>query len=162
MKILVLSDSHGNCDNMRRAIELEQPDHVFHLGDHSDDVRILRREYPMLPIASVRGNCDWTDKTTPDSVQAVLDGVSIWAVHGHLYGVKGGLLRFSYAAKEKAVRVALFGHTHCPYCEEHDGIWFLNPGSCAYGIVVNYGIIETSCGEVRCLSRSFNERSEDL
>lgn len=162
MKILVLSDSHGNCDKMRQAIEKEKPDHVFHLGDHSDDAQILRREYPTLPIVSVRGNCDWADRITQESAQGVYDGVSIWAVHGHLFGVKSGLLRLYLAAKEKAARVVLFGHTHCPYCEERDGIWLMNPGSCAYGTVTNYGLIEISDGHSRCYLSSINERSKAL
>ena len=31
MRILVLSDSHGNVDNMARAVELTAPDRVLHL-----------------------------------------------------------------------------------------------------------------------------------
>ena len=33
MKYLVLSDSHGNVDNMVRAVEREKPDGIIHLGD---------------------------------------------------------------------------------------------------------------------------------
>ncbi len=32
MKILVLSDSHGNIENMMRAVEQEQPEMLIHLG----------------------------------------------------------------------------------------------------------------------------------
>ena len=32
MKILVLSDSHGNIDNMIRAVERESPRAIFHLA----------------------------------------------------------------------------------------------------------------------------------
>ena len=33
MKILVLSDSHGNISNMEEAVEWEKPDMSLHLGD---------------------------------------------------------------------------------------------------------------------------------
>ncbi len=33
MKILVLSDSHGNIENMMRAVEQEQPEMLIHLGE---------------------------------------------------------------------------------------------------------------------------------
>lgn len=33
MKYLVLSDSHGNVDNMVRAVELVKPHGIIHLGD---------------------------------------------------------------------------------------------------------------------------------
>ena len=33
MKVLVLSDSHGNLTNMVRAVEAESPHMIVHLGD---------------------------------------------------------------------------------------------------------------------------------
>ena len=159
MKILVLSDSHGNCDKMKQAVEAEAPDIVFHLGDHSSDAQALMGEYPTLPIISVRGNCDRTERNAPESVETVYDGISILAVHGHLYDVKRSLLRLYFAAKEKAVRVVLFGHTHYPYCEEEDGIWLMNPGSCGRGLVTSYGLIDITSGIVKCYLRSTDERS---
>ena len=42
MRILVLSDSHGNVDNMARAVELTAPDRVLHLGDCQRDLTALR------------------------------------------------------------------------------------------------------------------------
>ena len=41
--ILVLSDSHGNVDNMRRAVEQFQPHHILHLGDCRRDAGQHRR-----------------------------------------------------------------------------------------------------------------------
>ena len=32
MRILVLSDSHGNVENMARCVELTQPNAILHLG----------------------------------------------------------------------------------------------------------------------------------
>ncbi len=126
---------------MHDAIQLEHPDHVIHLGDHLGDAETLRREYPMLPILAVKGNCDF-DPDGRDQVIADFWGVRILAVHGHRYGVKSGLLRYTYAAKENLVDVALFGHTHQAFCEQYDNIWFLNPGSCGYSSRPTYGIIE--------------------
>ena len=50
MRILVLSDSHGNVDNMARAVELTAPDRVLHLGDCQRDLTALRGRFPALPI----------------------------------------------------------------------------------------------------------------
>ena len=41
MKYLVLSDSHGNVDNMVRAVELVKPQGIIHLGDGWRDVEPL-------------------------------------------------------------------------------------------------------------------------
>ena len=49
MRILVLSDSHGNVDNMARAVELTAPDRVLHLGDCQRDLTALRARFPALP-----------------------------------------------------------------------------------------------------------------
>ena len=43
MRVLVVSDSHGNVDNMVRAVEWVQPDYVLHLGDCQRDLEALRR-----------------------------------------------------------------------------------------------------------------------
>lgn len=59
MKYLVLSDSHGNVDNMVRAVELVKPHGIIHLGDGWRDVEELRELFPSLPLEQVPGNCDF-------------------------------------------------------------------------------------------------------
>lgn len=132
MKILILSDSHGELNYMQQAIDREKPDYVIHLGDHAGDAEKLRRIYPMLPVASVRGNCDYSDWDVPEQRVLVYGGLRILACHGHRYGVKNGLLRYRYAAQEQQVNAALFGHTHSPFCQLEDGLWLINPGSSGY------------------------------
>ena len=141
MKLLIVSDSHRQLEMMYLSVLREQPDAVLHLGDHTYDARRLSQEFPDIPVLMVRGNCDFSDQEPPESLERVFDGVRIFAVHGHRYGVKQGLLRLELAARQSGAQVALFGHTHCPYCEEHMGLWLLNPGACSgrnptYGIVV--------------------------
>ena len=51
MKYLVLSDSHGNVDNMVRAVELVKPHGIIHLGDGWRDVEELRQLYPRLRLS---------------------------------------------------------------------------------------------------------------
>ena len=150
MKILVLSDSHGYLNYIHRAISTEKPDHVIHLGDHSRDADQISADYPTISLTGLRGNCDLYDIFSPEQVNLEFSGVKILAVHGHTYNVKTGLLRFFMAAKEKAVHVALFGHTHCALCEKKDGIWLLNPGSCNIHSKGNYGIIEIAGSVVTC------------
>ena len=53
MKILVLSDSHGNVENMIRAVERESPRAIFHLGDCWRDGQRLRQL--RLPLPGGRG-----------------------------------------------------------------------------------------------------------
>lgn len=160
MKILVLSDSHGCTEYMEQAVRWEKPDCVIHLGDHAADAEQLQRLHPMMPMIRVRGNCDFSDFDEHESREAVYDGVRILAVHGHRYGVKSGLLRLFMAAKEKTVHVALFGHTHCAYCEKKDGIWLMNPGACGGFGRRSYGIVEIAGGSAQCRTVNWEERKQ--
>lgn len=149
MKILVLSDSHGSLQHMVQAVETEKPNHVIHLGDHVRDAEDLSRQFPMLPILMIRGNCDFGSDCREQAL-AEFEGVRILAAHGHRYGVKSGLLRYALAARENFADVALFGHTHHAVCEEEHGIWLMNPGSCGYGCRPSYGVIEIKNGRAAC------------
>lgn len=140
MKILVLSDSHGQMRLMEQAVRTEQPDEIFHLGDHIRDAEQLERTFPSIPIARVVGNCDYFSDGLK-TIQCQRQGVSIFATHGHRYHVKFGYQRLEYAAREVGAQVVLFGHTHVPYCEQYNGLWLLNPGACggqngSYGLVI--------------------------
>lgn len=54
-----------------------------------------------------------------------IGGVKVHLEHGH----RRGLQALRYLALEEGARIALFGHTHYPYCEENGGVLLLNPGS---------------------------------
>lgn len=150
MKVLILSDSHGEAGHILQAVEQEKPACVIHLGDGWRDLRELELTMPMLPIAQVCGNCDFGAWELPDSRLAEYGGVRVFMCHGHRYNVKAGLLRLTYAAREQNARVALFGHTHQAFCEEHDGLWLLNPGSCGYCARPTCGVLELQNGRVSC------------
>lgn len=149
MKLLVLSDSHRETEHMLLAIRKERPDAVVHLGDHAADADAIAQECPYLPLYRVRGNCDYYDDVTPEQALLHFGGVRFLAVHGHRYGVKTGLLRLCYAAREKEAQVALFGHTHRALCAREEGLWLLNPGACG-GRASSYGIVELENGAVKC------------
>lgn len=144
MKILVLSDSHGQIGPMKRAVQTEQPDEIFHLGDHISDAEQLARLFPGIPVIRVVGNCD-SPASGVRVVQCERQGVRIFATHGHRYHVKFGYLRLKMAAQEAQAQVALFGHTHVPYCEQLPGLWMLNPGASG-----SYGIVKIENGTVTC------------
>lgn len=140
MKILVFSDSHGELRYMTEAVTKEQPDQVFHLGDHALDAEFLSRSFPLLPIVWVRGNCDWSIKS-PLTRLIPINGLCFFLCHGHSYHVKESLLSAVYAAREQQADVLLFGHTHVSFLERTpDGLTLFNPG-CCYGRRPSYGVI---------------------
>ena len=153
MKIIVFSDSHRELEGMRQVIAQTGPDYVFHLGDHDSDAEQLSRDFPALPVAMVRGNCDgWSD--TPKTLCFALGGLRFFLCHGHTYGVKGSFLRAEYAAREQNADVLLFGHTHEAYYEYRDlgggrRLYVLNPGSCGCSWEPSYGKIVIEGGTIR-------------
>lgn len=149
MKLLILSDSHGELEYMRLAIRRERPDAVIHLGDHCTDADRLAEEFLGLPVLSVKGNCDYFDVPRADTLVRTMEGVKLFGAHGHRYGVKQSLLRFELAAREQGAQVALFGHTHQPWCEEKEGLWLLNPGACGYR-APTYGVVSLEKGRANC------------
>jgi putative phosphoesterase len=150
MRILILSDSHGNIRNMKLAVERTNPDQIIHLGDHFRDGEALKEAYPLLPVAQVIGNCDLYDFSArggKDQLILTLDGHRVMLCHGHRYHVKSSLLSLSYAAREAEAELCLFGHTHIPHLEQLDGLTLLNPGSIGNG---DFAVVETDGGKLRC------------
>ena len=90
MKVLVLSDSHGNISNMLQAFEREQPRLVLHLGDCWRDGERLQGRLSGVPLEQVCGNCDFR---TVQPVEKLLfwEDKRVLMCHGHTYGVKQSL-----------------------------------------------------------------------
>ena len=148
MKAVVFSDSHGDTAAMREAVERGAPDQILHLGDLAGDAERLGIRFPQIPLEYVCGNCDGFTET-PDQRILRVEGKRILMMHGHRYNVKLTYASAAYAAREAEADILLFGHTHIPYCEQVDGLWMLNPGSCG-GRGATYGVISLENGEVMC------------
>ena len=131
MKILIVSDSHGNHDLVRRAIGQEAPIvMLIHAGDVEGDLeRILgdKREYE---IRAVAGNMDWSD-SLEDELCFEVCGHTIFLAHGHRFGVHGGTRRLVERAKKLGADIAIYGHIHVPDYGTEDGVLVINPGSVA-------------------------------
>ena len=150
MTILILSDSHRDLDNMRKAIDREMPRAIFHLGDHDGDAAQLQKEFPHIPMYCVCGNCDTPFPLAQETQLVELEGVRIFAAHGHKHNVKYGHMNFYMATREQGAQLGLFGHSHRPLCEDFGGLWLLNPGSCK-GYGGTYGVAYVHEGRVvRC------------
>lgn len=133
MRILVLSDSHRRSGTVQKIIDAQPTARqVFFLGDVTRDIDEMPRRFPEKEFFIVSGNCDG-DSLYPNADLAVVGGVHIFYTHGHTYGVKYGTERLREAAAARNCGIALFGHTHCAYTSYENGIWLVNPGSCAEG-----------------------------
>ena len=145
MKLMIASDLHGSAyytQKLMEAYDREQPEKLLLLGDilyHGPRNDLPKGYAPkeviamLNPLADkilcVRGNCE------AEVDQMVLDfpvmadycvlqdnGRMIFVTHGHLYSE-------TQPPKLHKGDILLTGHTHVPECVEHDGWWYLNPGS---------------------------------
>lgn len=131
MKILVISDTHGNIDRLNSILKKTGPyDALFHCGD------IEGQEYAIREAADCRmylvsGNNDW-DSSLPEELSVTIDDYRFWVCHGHRYGVSLSPSMIREEAASRNADVCLFGHTHKPFLDTSRGLTLLNPGSLNY------------------------------
>lgn len=139
MRIIVMSDSHGDTETVKAVAALPADAH-FHCGDSE-----LAYENPVFgEMVRIRGNCD-KDMTFMDSICMEIDNKNILAVHGHHHNVNHSLINLFYEARENDANIVLFGHTHLFGAEMKEDILFVNPGSTMFprgGKQSTYAIIE--------------------
>lgn len=145
MKLMIASDIHGSayyCEKLLEAYKREGAEKLLLLGDllYHGPRNDLPKEYaPKKVIAMlneykkellcVRGNCEAeVDQMVlefpvmADYAVIYLDGLTIFATHGHLYNKKN-------LPPLKAGDILLHGHTHVQAMEEVEDYYYLNPGS---------------------------------
>jgi uncharacterized protein len=128
MKVLVISDTHGNANRAFTAHTRSEPvDIVIHLGDGSADADMLREALD-VPVINVAGNCDPGSNAPRERVWEC-EGKLILLTHGDAYQVKSGLVRLRQRAQEIGADAVLFGHTHQGLLEKHSGLLLVNPGT---------------------------------
>jgi hypothetical protein len=140
MRIIVTSDSHRRQGNLFEIVEkhLNDTKLFINLGDGEDDVDNVQALYKNIKIERVAGNCDF-GCTLPLSKTIEIGGKKIFFTHGHIYGVKHGYYDIKAHAREIGANICLFGHTHIPFTEYDEGIYYMNPGAVCDGV---YGIID--------------------
>ena len=147
MKILVLSDSHGNLSNMIRTVRLTKPRLILHLGDCWRDGERLHAMFPEIAFEQVPGNCDYRSSESAEKL-LFWEGKRVLICHGHTYDVKHTLLNAGQTAEEQHLDLFLFGHTHRAFRDERCGTLFFNPGSIGDYHDPTYGIIFLENGTV--------------
>lgn len=143
MRILVVSDTHGDVRNFEAVVRKHRDAEVIvHCGDGADDVQDIKLMFPERMVIPVKGNCDLCSQN-PNIETITLEGKKLFITHGHIYNVKSSLLNLSFAAKEAGADLVLFGHTHIP-CDFYDeGLYMLNPGSLR-GYKGSYALVDIS------------------
>jgi putative phosphoesterase len=128
MRILVISDTHGNYPLALKAGDMAEPfDCLIHLGDGGNDAALLEDALE-VEVVRVAGNCD-VGSNAPRELLWECEGKKLLLVHGDAYGVKSGLTGLEKRAREAGADAVLFGHTHRATVTTLSGILAVNPGT---------------------------------
>ena len=139
-KIVVFSDSHGTSLPMEDVTAEEDPDQIIFLGDGWSDSETLSMAFPQIPMIRVPGNCDYQPYEECEQL-VELYGKRIFLCHGHTLRVKNGPEALIARGHRFGADIALYGHTHRPYCSMEGSMWVMNPGPMNRYDRKSYGLI---------------------
>ena len=123
MKIGVISDTHGFLDPRVERI-FAGVDHILHAGDVGNPMIELELKF-IAPVTLVLGNTD--SGLAFKETEIVTLAAKKYLVH-HIVNPRA--LSKSLAARipRDQPDAVVFGHTHKPFAEMVDGVFFFNPG----------------------------------
>jgi uncharacterized protein len=148
MKLLVISDSHGNYVHALKAHQLAGPvDHIIHLGDGAEDARLMEQVLEVR-VHRVAGNCDF-DQEIPRELTLEFGDCRVFLTHGNRHLVKSGLGQLIRKGVEVGAQVVLYGHTHQPAVASDQGMLLVNPGALKEGFPGSYAIVTVEGAQAR-------------
>ena len=145
MRILVISDTHGRHENLKKIRERERDiDRVIHLGDVEGGESYIE-ELVGCPVEIVAGNNDFFSDLEREK-ELKIGKYNILITHGHYYYVAMETEDLRKEALGRGMDIVMFGHTHKPLLDNSKGIIMLNPGSVSYprqdGHLPSYALME--------------------
>ena len=134
MKILIVSDTHGQMTNLKTVLKKVRPiDYLIHCGDLGTDMETLQK-MAGCPVSCVRGNNDF-GTNLPWEEELAIAGKRILIVHGHKFGINlyRGYDVIREAGRLRGCDVVMYGHTHEPVIDsEEPEVTLINPGSLTF------------------------------
>lgn len=149
MKIVILSDTHGNLNGFLNVINSnEDADLFLHLGDGAQEYFKVKEIYKNIPICIVKGNCD--NYNLPQHKTFNFDGILLYACHGDMFNVKESLDEYIKFAKYSNFNIITYGHTHKRFIQNEKNLCIINPGSLTLprSFGPSYCVLEIKNGEI--------------
>lgn len=153
MKILIISDIHGNINNLN-IIDNISFDKLICLGDiysygytlegQEKDKLVEEKLFKYIDkLICLRGNCDYQNKPLfldNDLYDLFIDSHKFYFTHGD---------RYSYTKGNKVLNnsILIYGHEHVPYIKKENNNVYICIGSIGkprYGSSASYAIYEDS------------------
>jgi len=130
MKIIVVSDSHGDTVLLSKVTEKENDADVYiHCGDY------CLPDYMMNMWRYVAGNCDWSSEA-PLQIELETPLGKIHVEHGNSLKMK---INFYNYVKNTKAYIFLSGHTHYKNASKIGDTYYFNPGSLTHPHDDNFG-----------------------
>jgi putative phosphoesterase len=134
MRVGVVSDSHGEIENLRKAamwlIDKQNVEVIVHLGDNYDDTCVLENlDVHIIKVPGVFSNY-YQDRDIPNRVVETFNGRKVLITHTeccHENDLPEDIKPEELVSK-KGVDVVLYGHSHIPSIEQRPSILYINPG----------------------------------
>jgi putative phosphoesterase len=134
MRIGVVSDSHREIENLRKAVLLlinkQNVEAIVHLGDNYEDTSIFKKfDVKIIKVPGVFSNY-YQDKDIPNRIIEIFNDRKTLITHTkccHENDLPGDLKPEEFVCK-KSVDVILYGHSHIPRIEQKHDILYINPG----------------------------------
>lgn len=127
MRLVLISDSHGNSQGIDKIFQSIQFDYLLFMGDGLADLG----NYEYLDnVIKVSGNCDFFSREANERICEIGE-YKFLITHGNKYGVKLGLNKLVEYAHSQNVQFVCYGHTHLKKIEKIGDIYFINPGKFA-------------------------------
>ena len=130
MKIVVVSDSHGDTLFLNKVYETNKDADLFlHAGDYEIP------DYMMHLFRYVKGNCDFS-YDAPLKLELNTPIGKLHMEHGNDYFFINNTLNYI-----KIINATIFivGHTHIPYFTKINNTYIFNPGSLCRPRSTNFG-----------------------
>ncbi len=166
MKAGLVSDSHGDIDNLNRAVKLlvsEGVDVIIHLGDDAADIgKIKDPGVRLIAVPGVFENA-YADKEIPNRILEQFDGVRVLITHTPDSSDKDlpGDLKPESVLDESSADLIVHGHTHSACITKKGGVAFVNPGhlksSSGRGSGPSFGVVDFSEKKIKIISLGTQE-----
>jgi len=160
MKVGLISDTHGELENLREALEqltsIYKIEKIVHLGDEWEDIEVLKgeKEIEVIVVPGVYAR-EYADPSIPNRIIREFNGWQILFTHTcnvHANDLPEDPDPQELAATQR-VDVVAHGHTHVPSIEEKDYVIWVNPGHLKSkdkkGYSPSYGVLDISPEKIR-------------
>ncbi|MFH1407186.1 MAG: metallophosphoesterase family protein [Candidatus Omnitrophota bacterium] len=149
MKVGVISDTHipFAANDLPKSIyeNFKGVELILHAGDLAE-MSVLEKLKKICKTVAVRGNMDShaVKKALAQKEIIKVRNFTLGLIHGE--GPPSGICDLVREAfRGEKVDAIVFGHSHSPLCETHNGILYFNPGSPTdkiFSSFNSYGILE--------------------